>query len=117
MKLRLSLLLIISYGLFGPTVTSFAQSVSFNAATNFAVGTTPNSVAVGDFNRDGRPDLAVANRNGSNISILLGNGNGSFGPATNFAVGFNPNSLAVGDFNGDSNQDLAVVNGGTNTIS
>jgi hypothetical protein len=76
-----------------------------------AVGTDPHSVAVGDFNGDGRQDLAVANSGSSNVSVLLGTGTGSFGVATNFSAGGNPLSLAVGDFNGDGKQDLAVANG------
>ena len=56
-------------------------------ATNFAVGTVPLSVAVGDFNGDTILDLAVANGGSNNVSILLGTGTGSFGTATNFAVG------------------------------
>src|SRR6266536_995671 len=89
---------------------SFAQSISFTAATNFAAGDGPSSVAAGDFNGDGRQDLAVANTFSNNVSILLGNGNGTFGAATNFAAGNGPLSVAVGDFNGDGRQDLAVVN-------
>jgi hypothetical protein len=119
MKKNLSvfLLFVISYGLFGPAVNSFAQSVSFDAPTNFAVGLGPSSVGVGDFNRDGKQDLAVANFNGGIVSILLGTGNGSFGSATNFAVEVGPKSVAVGDFNGDGNQDLAVANAGSNNVS
>ena len=45
------------------------------------------SVAMGDFNGDGKSDLAVANANSNNVSILLGTGTGSFGAATNFAAG------------------------------
>ena len=68
-------------------------------ATNFAVGTGPFSVAVGDFDGDTDLDLAVANGVSNNVSILLGTGTGSFGTATNFAVGTFPTSVAVGDFN------------------
>ena len=50
---------------------------SFGTATNFAVGTTPSSVAVGNFNGDTFLDLAVANQYSNNISILLGTGTGS----------------------------------------
>ena len=50
----------------------FAQTVAFNPATNFSVGTGPVLVAIGDFNRDGKLDLAVANSVDNNISILLG---------------------------------------------
>ena len=79
---------------------SFAQGVAFTAATNFGAGVRPRFVAVGDFNGDGRQDLAVANQLSANVSILLGNGNGTFGGATNFGVGFTPFAVAVGDFNG-----------------
>ena len=60
---------------------------SFSAATNFGAGTNPVSVAVGDFNGDGKQDLAVANFGSDNVSILLGDGAGSFSAATNFGAG------------------------------
>src|SRR3989454_1082575 len=81
---------------------------SFGAATNFAAGTYPISLAIGDFNDDGKQDLVVVNLDSNNVSKLLGDGTGSFGAATNFAVGISPFSVAVGDFNGDGKQDLAV---------
>jgi hypothetical protein len=84
---------------------------TFQGARSFAAGDLPESVAVGDFNRDGTPDLAVAN-NGSTVSVLLGNGDGSFQAARNFAAGSSPYSVAVGDFNGDGTPDLAVANAG-----
>src|SRR5439155_27288608 len=81
---------------------------SFGVATSFAVGSSPESVAVGDFNGDGRPDLAVANSGSSSnsVSILLGTGTGSFGSTNSFAVGSSPASVAGGDFNGDGRPDL-----------
>jgi uncharacterized protein (UPF0548 family) len=88
------------------------STVNFAPAMNFAAGSTPFSVAVGDFNGDGKPDLAVANTFGSNVSVLLGNGDGSLQSAVNYATGPRPNSVAVGDFNGDGKQDLAVANRG-----
>ncbi len=76
-------------------------------------------VAVGDFNRDGRQDLVVANY-GSNtyysdtvastVSVLLGNVDGSFQAPRDFAAGSGPHGIAVGDFNRDGTQDLAVAN-------
>ena len=72
---------------------------------------------MGDFNSDGNPDLAVANYNSNNVSVLLGNGSGGFGAATNFPVGLTPVSVAVGDFNRDGNPDLAVANYSSNNVS
>jgi len=65
-------------------------------------------VAVADFNRDGNMDLAVADRLGRNISILLGNGDGTFRPPMAFPVNAQPNDVVVGDFNHDGNPDVAV---------
>jgi hypothetical protein len=92
-------------------------SGSFGTATDFGVGTSPSSVAVADFNRDGKLDLAVANDDSGNVSVLLGTGTGSFGAAANFGVGLNPSSVTVGDFNRDGKLDLAVANEGSNTVS
>src|SRR5262249_8070547 len=96
-----------------------AQGVSFIARRDFVAGARPISVAVGDFNGDGIKDLAVANFYSNNVSVLLGNGDGSFQTATNFGLGLglNPSSLAVADFNGDGNADLVVANAGSNNLS
>ena len=78
----------------------------------YPVGTDPVSVAVGDFNGDGRPDLAIANKNSNNVTVLLGTGAGEFAaaPDSPFPVGTDPVSVAVGDFNGDGKPDLAITN-------
>jgi len=75
------------------------------------VGSMPISQVVGDFNRDGIQDLAVANHGSNNVTILLGNGLGGFttAPGSPIAVGLEPLSLAVGDFNGDGMPDLVVA--------
>jgi VCBS repeat-containing protein len=91
--------------------------VTFTGPTNFAVGDGPNSVAVGDFNGDGDPDLAVANEFAGSVSVLLGGAGGSFGAATNIATGGFPFAVAVGDFNGDSDPDLAVADAFDGIIS
>ena len=80
-------------------------------------GHSPCSVAVGDFNGDGKADLAVANHISNNVSVLLGNGNGTFQAAVNYGAGTNPVSVAVGDFNGDGKADLAVANYDGNNVS
>ncbi|MBD1835364.1 DUF4347 domain-containing protein [Cyanobacteria bacterium FACHB-472] len=96
---------------------NFVLPVSFAPTANISVGPNPYSVTVGDFNGDGKQDLATANRTSNNVSILLGNGNGTFSSATNFNVGTNPLSVTVGDFNGDGKQDLATANQGSNNVS
>ena len=93
-----------------------AATVSFNQ-TFYAVGRVPVFVAAGDFNGDGKLDLVTANYFDNNVSVLLGNGEGTFQPAMPFAVGKAPISAAVGDFNGDGKLDLAVTNYGDNTVS
>jgi hypothetical protein len=72
---------------------------------------------VGDFNGDGKQDLAVNNSESTSVSISLGNGDGTFNAAISFGTGNGPRSLAVGDFNGDGKQDLAVPNVFDNNVS
>src|SRR3989442_1265970 len=93
-----------------PTSAAECPATSFAATGTFSAGSQPVSVAVADFNGAGKPDLAVANRTSANVSVLLGNGNGTFQAAVNYDVGVDPLSVAVGDFNGDGKPDLAVAN-------
>jgi CxxC motif-containing protein len=72
---------------------------------------------VGDFNGDGKLDLAIANNADSSVSILLRNSaNTGFDAKTDFTVGGSANSVAVGDFNGDGKLDLVIANS-NNTVS
>mgnify|MGYP003376082994 CR=1 FL=1 len=79
------------------------------AATSFSVGTTPSSVAVGDFNGDLKLDLAIADFQSNSVSVLLGNGIGGFVIAMNFLVIGPSWQVAVGKFDGDLKPDLAVA--------
>lgn len=91
--------------------TPFAcVSLSFAAASNFSAGTSPNGVAIGDFNNDGNQDFAVASQTSSNVTVWLGNGTGGFTSGANFPTGGNAFSIAVGDFNNDGKQDMAACN-------
>ena len=72
---------------------------------------------VRDFNGDGKPDIAVENVGTHDVSVLLGNGDGTFQPAASYDAGTGPGGLAAGDFNGDGILDLAVVNHFSHNIS
>jgi len=95
-------------------VTPSGSSIALSAPSAFGVGAEPISVAVGDFNGDGKLDLAVANNGSNNVSILLGNGDGAFQAAADYGAGTEPYSVAVGDFNGDGKLDVVVANEGGN---
>jgi FG-GAP-like repeat len=85
---------------------TFRPAVSYDSG-----GLYTNSVAVADVNRDGKPDLAVANLENGSVSVLLGNGDGTFQPAVSYSsFGHQqPLSVAVADVNGDDNPDLLVL--------
>jgi hypothetical protein len=95
-----------------------ATLVPENASTA-PIGTenSPYAIVAGDFNGDGKLDLAIANSGSNNVSVFIGNGNGTFQPAVEYAVGQKPEALAVGDFAGDGKLDLAVANAGSNNVS
>jgi hypothetical protein len=83
---------------------------TFQVAVNYAAGSGPHSLGLGDFNGDGNLDLAVAGDSG--VGIMLGRGDGSFAPLIKY--GPSGQSVVVGDFNGDGNLDLAED--GTTTV-
>src|SRR5262249_8132530 len=77
------------------------------------------SVALGDVNGDGKPDL-VATGSGvfdNSVSVRLGDGSGGFGPRTAYPTGQMPLSVAIADVSGDGNPDLATANYTDNTVS
>ncbi len=97
-----------------------APSYSAASGSPFTTGDAPRAVAVGDFDRDGHADLAVANAGtGDSVSILMGNGNGTFDAALNvpLTAGTNPSAIAVADFNLDGFQDIATANSGNASVT
>ena len=84
-------------------------SGGFSAPTTYSVGKRSTSIAVADYNLDGKPDLVTADPDSNALSILLGNGDGTFATATKLAFGLNPVFVAAGDFNNDGRKDLATA--------
>ena len=78
-------------------------------------GTDPVSVAIGDLNADGNPDLVTA-LTSAEVSVLLGNGDESFQTSVTFPTG-GSYSVAIGDVNGDGRPDLVTANPFADDIS
>ena len=98
-----------------------AGLATFAAQTTFATGTSPDGIAVGDFNGDGRIDIAIANSGAASVSVLLNTtasgATPTFAAKQDFTVGTQPRLVAVGDFNGDGRLDLATACSGANSVS
>lgn len=89
-------------------------SGGFGATTDIQVGNSPEDVAAGDLNGDGKPDLAVTHNVNSfppQVAVLLNDGKGGFAPLVNYGMGGSqPTSISIGDFDSDGNADLGVAN-------
>ena len=82
---------------------------SFQPAVNFVTNTDPTRIVIGDFNNDGKLDVAAANKTANTLSILLGNGDGTLQQATTVILPSSPILMYASDLNGDGNKDLVVT--------
>ena len=107
-------------------ISSFATVLLGNGAGNFvasgsplAVGNDAGALTTGDYNKDGKADLAatVLVSNSRSVSILLGDGNAGFSASVKYPAGGNATSIVTGDFNGDTKPDLVTSNVNGSNIS
>jgi uncharacterized repeat protein (TIGR01451 family) len=112
-------LLSLSVTLAAVPVVAIAACPDFTPIPGYLAGSGPSAIAMSDFNKDGKLDLAIANQESSDITILLGTGNsdGSFARLGSIPTGTGPAALAIGDFNGDNNPDLATANQSGNNVT
>ena len=94
-----------------PSSESQKSAVSFAAAVTYNTSGYSTSVAIGDLNGDGHPDLIVTNQeeDSAGLRVLLGNGDGTFQPAVTYGSGEWDTSVAIADVNGDGKPDLIVA--------
>ena len=107
-RLALALFVLATFVL---TTTAAAQCTKpqFAAARLWNADQNPWAAALADPNGDGIKDSVVVNLISGDVSVFLGNGDGTFQPAVNYPTGHMPASVVVGDFNGDGIPDLAVA--------
>lgn len=90
---------------------------TFTAGATFTTGVGSESAVLGDFNNDGKTDVAVANQGSGDVSILLGDGTGGFTFGQVPPVGDAPMAIAAADLNGDTFLDLIVVDSGSDSVA
>jgi hypothetical protein len=96
--------------------------VTFQGTPNISLPSTPQELAKGDFNNDGRIDFVSIQFNAfanQQVTILLNTGTGTFTGANkrNFASSTNPTDVAVGDFNEDGNLDVVTCSQSNDNFS
>ncbi len=100
----------------GLVVFQASEDDQFQLAGTVGAGSGPSAIVAGDFTGDGLLDLAVADENSGDVSILINNGNGTFQFPSSYAVGSAPEAIVACDF-GNGHVDLATANNNSNDVS
>lgn len=111
-------LAVLNYNAQSVTIRLNNGSGIFGSANDYPVGFSPNSLAVGDFNGDGKVDLII--RGGPVARVLLGHGDGSFTVGSQMPVASgatSPGTIAVGDFDGNGTPDMALACYNNNSVA
>jgi cytochrome c peroxidase len=95
---------------------NFAAPTSTAARPTYGAGATPEAVVAADLSGDGKPEIAVANGDGT-VSVLRNRGDGSFSSLVSYPAGSKPSALVAADVDGDGRRDLVVTDSATGTVS
>jgi outer membrane protein OmpA-like peptidoglycan-associated protein len=87
-----------------------ASATTFAPKVSYATGAGPHTVAVGDLDKDGKPDVVTGNETASSVSILKGNGDGTLGAKSDVALAQAPRAVTIADVNKDGNPDILTAN-------
>jgi hypothetical protein len=103
----------------GLTFQQLIWAAAFKAAPTYGAHTKPQAIVVADLNGDGILDLAIANEGSSDVSVLIGKGDGTFVNQIRYSTGTgtDPVSIAAADFNGDGKPDLVVADSANKKMS
>jgi hypothetical protein len=100
--------------------TSTSAAVSFAPALEFKTGNSPYSLAAGDLNGDGKPDLVVTSIENTGVSVFTNTttpANISFNVRQDYITGSSPYSVAIADIDSDGKPDIIIANFSSNTVS
>ncbi|MES2567027.1 MAG: T9SS type A sorting domain-containing protein [Bacteroidota bacterium] len=110
-------LLIVIFAFLAIISKSQNTTVCFGLINTPTVTGSPNGITSGDFNRDGKMDMATCNGISNNVSVFMGDGFGNFTNAYTVPVGTNPFAIITADLNKDTILDLVVSNHDSNNFS
>jgi FG-GAP-like repeat/IPT/TIG domain/Secretion system C-terminal sorting domain/FG-GAP repeat len=91
--------------------TSSGGTISFAAPTSYAAGTNPAGISAGDFDNDGKTDIAVINYSSNTVSVFKNTsstGNISFTDKVDYATGEFPRAISLADLDGDGKTDIII---------